>query len=190
MSGPTVRPATGADAAAIAAIYNEGIDSRQATFETTRRTPSEMAERIRTTAPPHCCLVATQADAVIGWAATYPYSPRPVYAGIAEYSVYVASAAHGLGVGRALLTAVLEHARAHGLHKVTSRIFPENTASLALAERLGFRIVGTHVAHAQLDGQWRDVVTVEALLHQDGPGSARGGADRSAPRRRSPRRAP
>lgn len=167
MSGPTVRPATSADANAVAAIYNEGVDSRQATFETTRRTASEMAERIQATAPPHCYVVATEADAVVGWAATYPYSPRPVYAGIAEYSVYVASAAHGLGVGRALLTAVLKHARAHGLHKITSRIFPENTASLALAERLGFRIVGTHVAHAQLDGQWRDVVTVEALLHQD-----------------------
>ena len=165
MSGPTIRAATTDDAQAVAAIYNEGVESRTATFETTRCSAAKMAERIAATAPPHCYLVATKADAVIGWAATYPYSPRPVYAGIAEYSVYVASVAHGLGVGRALLAALLDQARAHGLRKVTSRIFPENTASLTLAERSGFRVVGTHLAHAQLDGQWRDVVTVEVLLH-------------------------
>lgn len=110
-----------------------------------------------------------QADELLGWAASYPYSPRPVYATVAEYSVYVAPEAAGRGVGRALLSALEERAEQGGLHKLTSRIFPENTASLALARSLGFREVGLHRRHARLDGVWRDVVTVEVLL-----GEARG----------------
>lgn len=165
VSGLGVRDAMPADAAAAAVIYNAGIDSRQATFETEHRTAEEMAARIAATAPRHAFLVAELDGAVVGWAATFAYSPRPAYDGVAEYSVYVAPPAHGRGVGRALLTELLARARRAGVHKVTSRVFPENTASLALAERLGFRVVGTHVRHAQLDGAWRDVVTVEVLLH-------------------------
>jgi len=165
---PVVGDATGLHAGAVAAIYNAGIDSRLATFETEHRTAEQMAERIRGTRPPHAFLVAQPGPGpgqVVGWAATFPYSPRPVYGGIAEYSVYVDPHAHGRGFGLALLAALLERARHAGLHKVTGRVFPENVASLRLAETLGFRVVGTHVAHAQLDSVWRDVVTVEALLH-------------------------
>jgi len=165
---PVVRDATEVDAAAVAAIYNAGIDSRLATFETEYRTAEQMAGRVRATAPPHTFLVAQAPEAprqVVGWAATFPYSARPVYGGIAEYSVYVDPHAHRRGIGRALLATLLERSRKAGLYKVTSRVFPENVASLRLAEAVGFRVVGTHVAHAQLDGVWRDVVTVEALLH-------------------------
>ncbi|MBX9244142.1 N-acetyltransferase family protein [Actinotalea ferrariae] len=165
MSSPVaVRDATAADAPAVTAIYNAGIDSRQATFETQHRTADDMRDRIAATAERHAFLVAEVDGAVVGWAATFPYSARPAYDGVAEYSVYVDPSAQGCGIGRALLATLLDRARASGLHKVTSRVFPENTASLALAERLGFRVVGTHVRHARLDGAWRDVVTVEALL--------------------------
>lgn len=160
----TVRDAGPDDASAVAAIYNSGIDSRQATFETRHRTARDMAGQIRATTPRHAFLVAELGGQVVGWAATSPYSARPVYDGVAEYSVYVDAGVHGRGVGTALLAALLDRARASGLHKVTSRVFPENAASLALAERFGFRVVGTHRAHARLDGRWRDVVTVEVLL--------------------------
>lgn len=163
-TGLVVRDATGDDASAAAAVYNAGIDSRQATFETEHRSAEEMSARIARTGETHAFLVAELDGRVVGWAATFPYSARPAYAGVAEYSVYVDPAAQGRGVGRALVAELLDRARGAGLHKVTSRIFPENTASLALAERLGFRVVGTHLRHAQLDGAWRDVVTVEALL--------------------------
>lgn len=164
MSAVTVRDATTADAAAVAGIYNAGIESRQATFETEHRSPDDMAARIGATGPRHSFLVAELDAAVVGWAATFPYSPRRVYDGVAEYSVYVEPAVHARGVGRALLVELLARARRAGVHKVTGRVFPENAASLALAERVGFRVVGTHHAHARLDGVWRDVVTVEALL--------------------------
>lgn len=104
-----------------------------------------------------------------GLGATFPYSSRPVYQGIAEYSVYVHTDAHGQGVGRAVLSELLTRASRTGLHKVTSRIFPENRASLVIAEQLGFRLVGRHAAHARLDGVWRDVVTVEVLLGEARP---------------------
>ena len=160
-----VREATAADAAAVARAYNAGIDGRQATFETAHRSAEDMAQRITQTRDPHAFLVADDGE-VRGWAATSPYSPRAVYRGVAEYSVYVD--VPGRGTGRLLLEALLARAEAAGLHKVTSRVFPENTASLALARSLGFRVVGTHLRHARLDGRWRDVVTVEVLL-----GSAR-----------------
>ncbi len=159
-----VRAATVGDADAVARIYNLGIDSRQATFETEHRTAAEMADRIDGTAPRHAFLVASVDGRVAGWAATFPYSPRRAYDGVAEYSVYVDPGVHGRGVGRALLAELLRRARQSGVHKVTSRVLAENTASLALAEQLGFRVVGTQLSHARLDGQWRDVVLVEALL--------------------------
>lgn len=163
--GVVVRTATADDAAAaVARLYNAGIDGRQATFETDHRSTVAIADRIARTEHPHAWLVAARDGEVLGWAATSPYSTRPVYAGIAEYSVYVDPAHTGRGVGTVLLAALLRSAQSAGLHKVTSRIFPENTASLALARRSGFRVVGPHLAHAQLDGVWRDVVTVEALL--------------------------
>lgn len=158
-----IRDATAADAGEIAAVYNAGLDTRNATFETTPRTADDMAERIAATTAPYAFLVAEQ-DRLLGWAATFPYSPRPAYATVAEYSLYVAPDAQGRGVGRALLAALLERCEAGGVHKVTSRIFPENAASLALAHALGFREVGRHLRHARLDGVWRDVVTVEVLL--------------------------
>ncbi|GGC07409.1 arsinothricin resistance N-acetyltransferase ArsN1 family A [Cellulomonas carbonis] len=164
MTPPAVRDATPDDAGTVAVIVNAGIDARTATFETEHRTTGAMAERIASTSPRHAFLVAELDGVVVGWAATYPYSPRAVYDGVAEYSIYVAPDAHGRGVGSALLGALLDRARAAGLHKVTSRVFPENAASLALAARHGFEVVGTHRSHARLDGVWRDVVTVEVLL--------------------------
>jgi L-amino acid N-acyltransferase YncA len=159
-----VRAAERADAPDVAAIYNAGLAGRSATFETTPRTTEDMAERIAASAVPYAFLVADNGGGLEGWAASYPYSPRPAYATVAEYSVYVAPAAAGRGVGRALLGALLEQAEQAGLHKITSRIFPENAASLALARSLGFREVGLHRRHARLNGVWRDVVTVEVLL--------------------------
>ncbi|WP_372593374.1 N-acetyltransferase family protein, partial [Actinotalea sp.] len=114
-----VRLARVEDAEAVARIYNTGIASRQATFETEHRTAADMAARITGTSPRHAFVVALLDGSVAGWAATFPYSPRAAYAGVAEYSVYVDPAAHGRGVGRALLTDLLARARAAGLHKVT-----------------------------------------------------------------------
>ena len=101
---------------------------------------------------------------VVAFAASFPYSTRPCYAGIEEFSVYVARERRGTGAGRAVLTALIEAASAHGLHKLTSRVFPENIASRGLLKRLGFGEIGIYRRHGKLDGEWRDCVIVERLL--------------------------
>jgi len=100
----------------------------------------------------------------VAFAASFPYSARACYAGIGEFSVYVAREYRGCGAGRAVLAALIEAAAAAGLHKLTSRVFPENIASRALLKDLGFAEIEIHRRHGQLDGVWRDCVIVERLL--------------------------
>ena len=161
-SAVAVRPAAPDDGPAITAIYNEGIRGRTATFETRARTPDEVRGWLGD--PPHPVLVAEAEGRVAGWVAASTYRPRECYAGIAEFSVYVAADARGRRVGDALLAAFLPACEAAGLWKVLSRIFPENVASRRLCARHGFREVGTYHRHGRLDGAWRDVVIVERLL--------------------------
>lgn len=157
-----VRPATRDDAGAITRIYNEGIRGRGATFETRERDVAEV--RAWFDVPRFPILVATTGDTVVGWAAASAYRARDCYAGIAEYSIYVAASHQGRGVGRQLMPAFLAAVETAGFWKVLSRLFPENRASRALCARFGFREVGTYHCHAQLDGVWRDVVIVERSL--------------------------
>jgi phosphinothricin acetyltransferase len=109
-------------------------------------------------------VVVERGGEVVAWAGAGAYRSRPAYAGVAEHSVYVARAARGTGAGRAALEALCGAYAARGFWKIVSRIFPENTASLALHERCGFRVVGVYQRHGKLDGAWRDCVIVERLL--------------------------
>ena len=161
-TGIHVRPARPGDAPAITAIYNEGIRGRQATFETRERTVADVLPWFEN--PRHPVLVAEAGGRRVGWVAASTYRARDCYAGIAEFSVYVAGDVRGRGVGDALMAAFLPACAEAGLWKVLSRIFPENAASRALCARHGFREVGVYEKHAQLDGAWRDVVIVERLL--------------------------
>jgi L-amino acid N-acyltransferase YncA len=155
------RPATLADAAAIARIYNQGIEDRVATFETRLRTVADIEKWFDGR---HPVVVVEDEAGVQAFAATSTYRPRECYGGIAEFSVYVAREARGHGAGRLAMQALLEAARQAGYWKVLSRIFPENTASRELCRSLGFREVGVYEKHAQLDGVWRNVVIVERLV--------------------------
>lgn len=161
-SSVDIRPAVNADAPAIALIYNEGIRDRVATFETRERTPEDLLAWLGD--PAHPVLVAQTGGEVLGWVAASTYRPRECYAGIGEFSVYVARSTRSRGVGDALMRAFIPVCEAAGLWKLISRIFPENRASLALCARHGFREVGIYERHARLDGVWRDVVIVERLL--------------------------
>jgi L-amino acid N-acyltransferase YncA len=156
-----VRPARPQDAAAIARIYNQGIEDRVATFETQPR--AEEAVR-RWFDGLHPIIVVEEGARVVAFASTSSYRPRECYAGIAEFSVYVAREARGRGAGRRALEALLPAAEAAGFWKLVSRVFVENAASRALLRSVGFREVGTYERHARLDGVWRDVVIVERLL--------------------------
>jgi L-amino acid N-acyltransferase YncA len=157
----SVRAATPADAPAIAAIYNQGIAERTATFETRPRTAEDVAAWLRSRYP---VVVVEDPAGVVAFAATSEYRPRECYAGIAEFSVYVARAQRGAGAGQAALEGLFEAARRAGFWKLVSRVFVENLASRALMQRVGFREVGIYERHARVDGVWKDVVIVERLL--------------------------
>ena len=162
----TIRPAAPADAAAVCAIYNEGIAGRQATFETVPRTVGDVSAWFASPLP---FLAAERDGAVVGWARVAPYSDRCVYGGIGEHAVYVAVAARGLGIGRALLEALSGAAERAGLYKLTSRVFTTNAASRAAHRAAGFAEVGVQRRHGRLDDEWKDCVLVERLL---GPAAA------------------
>lgn len=157
----TIRPAVAGDAAAIARIYNEGIEDRIATFETRLRAPAEIEQRIAGGEP---MIVAERAGAVVGFASWLPYSDREAYAGVGNYTVYVSRGARGARVGSALMRELIANAEAAGQWKLLSLILTTNDASIALAHRHGFRDVGIHRRHGRLDGEWRDALLVERLI--------------------------
>jgi L-amino acid N-acyltransferase YncA len=157
MDDPVIQPLTAAHWPAVRAIYEQGIATGDATFETAA---PEWAAWDRGHLAGHR-LVATLDGRVVGWATLAPVSERCAYAGVAEASVYVAAAAAGQGVGRALLERLVVGAEAAGIWTVQAGIFPENTASLALHRRCGFRTVGVRERLGRLGGRWRDVVLLE-----------------------------
>jgi L-amino acid N-acyltransferase YncA len=166
-ANPTIRPAIDADAAAVMEIYNQGIEDRSATFETAARTLPDIRKRIAESVE-FPLLVAVAADGrIVGWAGLSAYRPRACYAGVAEFSIYVDRAARARGIGRPLLAALIDAARERGVWKLLSRVFPFNAASRALCRSCGFREVGVYEKHAQLEGQWLDVVIVERLIPEN-----------------------
>jgi phosphinothricin acetyltransferase len=155
------RLATPKDAAAIARIYNQGIEDRVATFETRLRSEEDVCAWFDGL---HPVVVVEQDDQVVGFGATSSYRNRACYAGIAEVSVYVARAARRGGVGRLVMQALLLEAEKAGFWKLVSRVFVDNQASRRLIASVGFREVGIYEKHGKLDGVWRDVLIVERLL--------------------------
>ena len=135
-----------------------------ATFETEPRTPAAVKEILEARARRYPAVVVTDGDRVLGFAWLSEYRPRDAYAGVAEFSVYVAREARGQGVGRLAMTALLTEAERRGFWKLVSRIFPENAASRRLCAAMGFREVGVYRRHGKLDGKWMDCVIVERLL--------------------------
>jgi len=159
-----VRTATEGDAAAIAEIYNQGIEDRVATYETTWHTAEDRCTWLRAIAGHYPAVVAAVEGQVVGWAGAGPYRSRECYGGIGEFSVYVRRDWRGRHIGDQLLPALIAEAERLGLWKLLSRIFMFNESSRALCRKHGFREVGIYEKHGKLDGQWLDVVIVERLL--------------------------
>ncbi|WP_436999614.1 N-acetyltransferase family protein [Streptomyces sp. enrichment culture] len=153
-----IAPLRAEHAGQVLAIYQLGIDEGNATFETTA--PSWEAFDVAKL-DEHRLVALDEDGRVLGWAAVVPVSDRCAYAGVVEHSVYVHPDARGRCVGLALLTALLASTDAAGIWTVQSGIFPENTASLALHQRAGFRVIGTRERIGRHHGTWRDVVLVE-----------------------------
>ena len=146
-----------ADWPEVARIFDEGIATGNATFET--EVPSREAWDAGHLSEHR--LVAERDGRVIGWIALAPVSSRECYAGIAEVSAYVAADARGEGVGGELLAAVVESSERAGIWTLETGVFPENETSLRLLRRFGFRAVGTRERIGRLHGVWRDVVLLE-----------------------------
>ena len=155
------RAATKRDAAAIARIYNEGIEDRIATFETRPRSAADVEKWMIGV---HPVVVVEDGGEVVAFASSSTYRPRECYAGVADFSVYAARSARGRGAGRVAMEALMEAAAKAGFWKLCSRVFVENTASRTLLRSVGFREVGTYKRHVKLDGVWHDTLIVEKLL--------------------------
>jgi L-amino acid N-acyltransferase YncA len=157
--GVLIRPMDPGDAAQVLAIYQAGLDTGQASFETTAPAWEEF-DAAKLPAHRHVAVDAATGQ-VLGWAAATAVSGRCVYAGVIEHSVYVHPGHHGRGIGAALLAALIASSDKAGVWTIQSGIFPENTASLHLHERAGFRTVGIRERIGRHHGRWRDVVFVE-----------------------------
>ena len=148
---------------AVAAIFQQGIDTGNATFEAH---PPDSWEMWHKSKIDFSCLVAREGDTILGWAALSPYSSRPVYAGVAEVSIYIAEEARGRGVGSLLLEELIRCSEANGIWTLQAGIFPENEGSLRLHRKHGFRQVGVRerigkMSFGPFQGQWRDTLLLE-----------------------------
>ena len=157
--GTLIRPMRAADSGEVLAIYQAGLDTGQASFETAAPAWEAFdAGKL----PLHRYVAADAATGrVLGWVAASPVSARRVYAGVIEHSVYVDPARHRAGIGSALLAALIGSSEAAGIWTIQSSVFPENTVSVRLHQKAGFRVVGTRERVACHHGRWRDTVLLE-----------------------------
>jgi phosphinothricin acetyltransferase len=153
-----VAPMTVAHAAEVLHIYQAGIDTGNATFETAAPIWQVFDSEFLAE---HRFVAVRDAGPIVGWVAAAPVSSRCVYGGVIENSVYVDAAHHGDGLGRTLLTALIDSAEQAGVWTIQAEIFPENASSIALHERCGFRVVGVRERLGRREGQWRDVWLLE-----------------------------
>jgi L-amino acid N-acyltransferase YncA len=161
----TARAARREDAAAITEIYNQGIEDRVATFETSPRAVSDILPWFEQA---YAFVSVVEASGKLaGYAVAHPYADRCCYSGIGEFSVYVRRENRGQGVGHVAMEALIAASRDKGLWKLLSRVFPENRASLTLMARMGFKEIGVHEKHGKLDGAWRDTVIIELLIPEN-----------------------
>jgi phosphinothricin acetyltransferase len=152
-----VREMQQADSQNVLEIYRMGLETRNATFETTVPSWKEWDSKHL----PHSRFVFEEYGKVNGWAALTPFSAREVYRGVAEVSVYVASGFRGKKIGSGLMEQIIISSELNGIWTLVSSVFPENEATLKLHSKFGFRIIGRRERIAKLEGKWRDTILLE-----------------------------
>lgn len=158
------RLATRCDSEDIARIYNQGIDERTATFETSHRKPADVYAWFDRSTP---LVVGVIDGGIVSFAASFPYSDRECYDGVSEFSIYVERDFRDRGVGKATLLKLIRECSSRGTWKLVSRVFQENTASRGMLKSIGFREVGVYEKHGKLDGVWKDTVIVEYIISEN-----------------------
>ncbi len=149
---------------AVKTIYEEGIATGNATFQTAAPSWQEWDNaHVKT-----CRIIATENNEVLGWAALTAVSSRCVYAGVAEVSVYVAANARGKNIGSLLLQALINESEQNGIWTLQSGIFPENKASISMHEKNGFRIIGYRERIGKMGNIWRDNISLERRSNKIG----------------------
>ena len=142
---------------AVQDIYQQGIDTGNATFQEKVKSWKEWDNSLLD----NCRLVATENNQVLGWAGLSPVSSRSVYAGVAEVSVYVADSIQGKGVGHMLLSQLITESESNNIWTLQAGIFPENMGSISLHQKNGFRQIGIRDKVGKMKGMWRDSVLME-----------------------------
>ena len=159
-----IRAARSEDAQTIRDIYNDGIEDGDATLETRLRGVDEQRAWLESRDQRHPVVVAERRGAVVGWGSLNVFNPRPAYDHVTEFSVYVARASRGTGVGSDLLHKLIALAGDIGYPKMVLAAFDWNTAGIALYDRMGFRRVGIYREQGLLNGRWVDTVIMEKIL--------------------------
>lgn len=157
MNTISIRPMDATDWPTVSRIYEDGIATGFATFETSIPTYESWNVAHMTS----CRLIAMEDEKILGWAALSPVSSRCVYGGIGEVSVYIGKESRGKGAGRLLLNALIKESEAEGLWTIQSGIFPENKGSIELHKKVGFRYIGKRERVGKLDGEWKDNLLFE-----------------------------
>ena len=151
------QPLSGQHWSQVRKIYQEGIDTGQATFQQAAPDWSAWDQGHL----PHSRIVAVKEEKVIGWVALSPVLSRPIYRGVTEVSVYVAESHRGYGLGYQLLQELIQQSEQNGIWTLQASIFPENKASVRIHEKCGFRHMGLREKIGQQNGIWRDTVILE-----------------------------
>lgn len=153
------------DIPAITKIYNQGIEDRIATLEVRLRTEDEMKDWLTSRSEKNKVLVIEDENRnVYGWASLNTFNSRCCYSGIADVSIYIERQMRGKGLGKILLSSLIETAKEQGFHKMVLSTFKFNEAGQRLYKAMGFREVGTYIKQGMLDGKWVDVTIMEKLL--------------------------
>jgi L-amino acid N-acyltransferase YncA len=157
MTDGTIRPLEAEDWPEVRTIYEEGIATGDATFETAAPTWEDWDAKHLTS----CRLVLEDGDGIQGWAALWPASDRCVYGGVAEVSVYVRGDSQGSGFGSRLLEELVSASEKEGFWTLQAGIFPENQSSVRIHEKCGFRVLGVRERLGKMNDTWRDVLLME-----------------------------
>ena len=159
-----VRPATADDAEAIRTIYNREVLESTVTFDLIPRSLEQQQRWIAEHSGAHPAIVAVDKGTVVGFGSLSPYKERPAYATSVEDSVYVDTAQRGKGIGKLLISELLELGKAHGFHAVFARIVGNHETSIGLHRACGFELVGVEREVGRKFGQWLDVAIMQRLL--------------------------